>query len=81
MLCCCASLLCGVVACRGDQFIHLKVRIPKKINERQKELLKEFEAEFEGGGDSTDSSQKKAEESDANCVNSAWQRLKDFMKK
>mmetsp|Transcript_6385 Transcript_6385/g.10462 ORF Transcript_6385/g.10462 Transcript_6385/m.10462 type:complete len:375 (+) Transcript_6385:120-1244(+) len=63
---------------KGDQYIHLKVRIPKTINDRQKELLKEFEAEFEeaeeGKGD------KKKEEDDS-CTASAWQRLKDFMKK
>ena len=73
--------ICAVIF-RGDQFIHLKVRIPKKINNRQKELLKEFEAEFETDGESADSSsKKKTEDSDATCVNSAWQRLKDFMKK
>ena len=53
------------------------MRIPKTINDRQKELLKEFEAEFEeaeeGKGD------KKKE--DDSCASSAWQRLKDFMKK
>lgn len=74
-------LLCSVEICRGDQFIHLKVRIPKKINDRQKELLKEFEAEFEGSAESSSGSGKKqAEDSDA-TVNSAWQRIKDFMKK
>lgn len=63
--------------CRGDQFIHLKVQIPKTINTRQKELLKEFEAEFEGTGD-----QKNPQGADKETSrDSAWQRIKDFMKK
>lgn len=67
---------------RGDQFIHLKVRIPKNINERQKELLKEFEAEFETNeGKDGDKAKKSTADSDASCVDSAWQRIKDFMKK
>jgi molecular chaperone DnaJ len=28
---------------RGDQYVRLVVNIPKKLNKRQKELLKEFE--------------------------------------
>lgn len=68
---------------KGDQYIHLKVRIPKKINDRQKELLKEFEAEFEkeesqDGGDNTKNS---TYDSHTSCVNNAWQRIKDFMNK
>ena len=68
------------VVCRGDQFIHLKVRIPKEINERQKELLKEFEDEFHDK-EEDDKDSKKSKDSDESCVNSAWQRIKDFMKK
>lgn len=30
---------------RGDQYIHLKIKIPKNLTPRQKELLLEFEKE------------------------------------
>ena len=29
---------------RGDQYIHLTIEVPKNLNKKQKELLKEFEA-------------------------------------
>lgn len=29
---------------RGDQYVHLTIEVPKNLNKRQKELLKEFEA-------------------------------------
>lgn len=60
---------------KGDQYIHLKVKIPKKINDRQKELLKEFEDEFEKNS----TGEKKDDDSDR-CT-SAWQRIKDFLNK
>jgi len=30
---------------RGDQYIRIKITIPKNLNKRQKELLREFEEE------------------------------------
>jgi len=35
---------------RGDQHIQILVKVPTKLNRRQKELLKEF-ASLEGKGD------------------------------
>lgn len=35
---------------KGDQIVHLKIQIPKKINARQEELLREFDLEAERGG-------------------------------
>jgi DnaJ-class molecular chaperone len=58
---------------RGDQYIHLKVRIPKKVTERQKELLKEFEGE--GGGEAASGGTDK----DGFTLDSAWKRLKEFL--
>lgn len=79
MVICDVKILIDCLFCRrGDQFIHLKVNIPKKINDRQKELLKEFEAEFESAGASE---QKAGAGASAGEESSAWQRLKDFMKK
>ena len=35
---------------RGDQLLRIIVNVPKNVNARQKELLKEFDAEFGGKG-------------------------------
>lgn len=42
---------------RGDQYIRIKVNVPKNLTARQKELLREFDAEF--GGKSDDGEEKK----------------------
>jgi DnaJ-class molecular chaperone len=35
---------------KGNQIVHLKITIPKKITARQEELLREFDAESEKSG-------------------------------
>jgi molecular chaperone DnaJ len=35
---------------KGNQIVHLKIKIPKKITARQEELLREFDAESEKSG-------------------------------
>jgi molecular chaperone DnaJ len=35
---------------KGNQIVHLKIQIPKKITKRQEELLREFDAETEKSG-------------------------------
>ena len=71
-----ADSLCLLVLHRGDQYIHLKVRIPKKVTEKQKELLREFEEESAKEGGSSSSTEK-----DGFTLESAWKRLKDFLGK
>jgi DnaJ homolog subfamily A member 3 len=66
---------------KGDQYIHLKLTVPKKISPRQKELLLEFEKE----GSSTEGGGAKATKSEgsgggmSSTLESAWNRLKEFM--
>lgn len=64
---------------KGDQFIHLKIKIPKNITNRQKELLLEFEKEGDGTSQTTGTSEGKSTMS--STLESAWNRLKDFMGK
>lgn len=66
------NCVCLVWQHRGDQYIHLKVRIPKKVTERQKELLREFEKE---GGEASSGGTEK----DGFTLDSAWKRLKEFL--
>ena len=56
---------------RGDQYIHLKIRIPKKVSDRQKELLRKFEIEDSEGGSGG--------VGDKSNLESAWKRLKEFL--
>jgi DnaJ-class molecular chaperone len=51
---------------RGSQIVHLKIEVPKKINDKQRELMEAFKAE------------EKIEKSKS-FVDSAWDRLKKFM--
>lgn len=57
---------------KGNQYVTLKIQIPTNINERQKELLQEFEQ--------VESSKGSGEKVFAS-VQDAWNRLKDFIKK
>jgi molecular chaperone DnaJ len=56
---------------RGNQYVHLKIEFPKKLSDRQKELLKEFE--LEQSKSEQESSKIKA------TIEKAWDRLKKFM--
>ena len=63
---------------RGNQYVTLKVKIPTKITDRQRELLEEFQGEEEGGeksgaASSSGDSSKKMPYS----MSSAWERVKN----
>ena len=76
---------------KGDQYIHLKIVIPKNITNKQKELLLEFEKEANPSSNSSNSgsgnsnsgnSEGNSDEKKSNLsstLESAWNRLKDFM--
>lgn len=58
---------------RGNQYVHIKVELPKSpLTDRQKELLAEFEAIEE---------EKKVNEKSkvASTIEKAWERIKKFM--
>lgn len=57
---------------RGNQIVNLKINIPKKLTDRQKELLKQFDEEGKKSSDSVDSPRPFS-------LEQAWKRLKDFM--
>ena len=64
-----------MVTYRGDQYIHLKIRIPKKVTNRQRELLLEFEKEdAESGTGGTGD-----KEGMGSALESAWKRVKEFL--
>lgn len=62
---------------RGDQFVTLKINIPKKVTPRQKELLEEFEAidkpTGQAGAPGSSSSTSNF------SLDEAWKRLKNFL--
>jgi DnaJ-class molecular chaperone len=67
---------------KGDQYIHLKLTVPKKISAKQKELLLEFEKEglsTEGGGAKSTKSEGSGSGGMSSTLESAWNRLKEFM--
>merc|ERR1711871_1575202 len=55
---------------RGNQYVHIKVQIPKKVSEKQEELLRSFEEEEKGIGEKTKSK---------SFIADAYKRLKKFM--
>jgi DnaJ-class molecular chaperone len=68
---------------RGNQYVKLKVTIPTKLTERQKELLREFSGEITNkatDGSSTSTSSSSSSNNDG-IINQAWNRLKEFMGK
>lgn len=56
---------------KGNQYVHVKVELPKKINDKQRELLKEFEEE--------ESKKEKETTKIGATIEKAWERLKKFM--
>lgn len=60
---------------RGNQIVKLKVTIPKKVTERQKELLREFSGET----DTTSGSAGCGKAHGDSIISQAWSRLKDFL--
>ena len=56
---------------RGNQYVHLKITIPKDITEKQKQLLAEFDIEEE--------KKRAAAGKGSSFVQSAWERLKNFV--
>lgn len=58
--------------CRGNQIVTLKVKIPTQLSDKQKELLKEFDAEEK---------KTSADNSRSFSLDQAWKRLKDFLGK
>lgn len=66
----------SLIGFRGDQYVHLKVKIPKDITEKQKELLQQFEAAAD------DSKQQTSKEKQHQFnLNEAWERVKEFLGK
>ena len=57
---------------RGNQYVHVKVQIPKKVNAKQVELLKQFEEEEKQSNPSASSSS-------TSFIQDALKRLKNFM--
>ena len=57
---------------RGDQIVHIKLEIPKRITARQRELIEEFDKEEE---------EKNATgfSGFAHKAQDAWNRLKDYI--
>lgn len=74
LICLFISHTCMYMYYRGDQVVHLKVRIPKKISDTQRELLEKFEAENNKSDD-----EKKVDTEDKNLFQNAWKRLSDFL--
>jgi DnaJ-class molecular chaperone len=66
------------LAHRGNQIINLKVQVPTQLSEKQKELLKEFDAEGKKAEESSPS-QKRKEQQQTQSKMSAWERLKSFL--
>ena len=57
---------------RGNQYVHVKIQIPRKVTETQKNLLKDFEEEEKYHGNSIETKSK-------SFISDAYKRLKDFM--
>lgn len=57
---------------RGNQYVHIKIQIPRKVTETQKNLLKDFEEEEKYHGNSIETKSK-------SFISAAYKRLKDFM--
>jgi DnaJ-class molecular chaperone len=57
---------------RGTQIVHLIIEMPKKINERQEELMREFREEEKA---------MKVEKKSKSFVDAAWERLRGFLGK
>lgn len=66
---------------KGDQYIHLKIVIPKNITNKQKELLLEFEKEGNGTTTQSTTGTSEGKSTMSSTLESAWNRLKDFMGK
>ena len=56
--------------CRGNQYVHFKLQIPKSLSERQKQLLQEFDEEEK---------KKDSAKSQGFTLENAWKRLKEFL--
>jgi len=75
---------------RGNQYVHLKLKIPTKLTARQKELMQEF-ADIEAGrqtGEKTDSAADESSSTDTHhdasfksLLKSTLGRLQDYLKK
>ena len=59
---------------KGNQYVTLNVKVPTSLDEKQREILEEFD-EFERAKTNTPAGQKIPY-----SVNSAWSRLKNFVK-
>lgn len=71
---------------KGDQYIHLKIVIPKNLTPKQKELLLEFEKEGNpdnstnsSSSDGNNSTRSEKKSNVSSTIESAWNRLKEFM--
>lgn len=60
---------------RGNQYVTLRVKVPTKITDRQRELLEEFRGEEEGDSDRASSSGDSSKKMPYS-MSSAWERVK-----
>ena len=68
---------------RGNQIVHVKVKIPTKLTDKQKKLIEEFSEEGKdsavAGSGETQTKKKASGEHHHNILNEAWNRVKDFL--
>lgn len=74
-----------VCYCRGNQHVKLKLKIPKTVTARQRELIEEFDNPKDATANATDkeSTSGKSSEANKNCnttftIDQAWKRVKDY---
>ena len=76
----------------GNQYVHISIQIPKNLNDKQRQLLHEFQREEirKAGGDPGEESQGPLEEGMVNkfcgvkmpfSIEEAWKRVKNYMNK
>ena len=57
---------------RGNQYVHVKIQIPKNVSDKQREQLLNFEAEEKSQGKSIETETK-------SFISDAYKRLRDFI--
>jgi len=57
---------------RGNQYVHIKVQIPRKLTDKQRELLQSFEAEGKSQGNNVETKSN-------SYISDAYKRLRDFI--
>jgi DnaJ-class molecular chaperone len=70
------------VVSRGNQYVHINYELPRQLSDRQKELLKEFEAEEKKKQQPEQSSASASGGSSSTlsaAIEKAWKRLRNFM--